>query len=106
MSFPGLAPPPPFLQTPGRPSLPWEEWEQTFTVYLLASGAAECPPERRARPFFCIVWGRKGSVFSGLYLQGHAPQHRQFKISLPRPLLTCTSLHSPPYGSSFRRRAT
>ncbi|KAM7300644.1 uncharacterized protein ISCGN_016252 [Ixodes scapularis] len=47
MSFPGLAPPPPFLQTPGRPSLPWEEWEQTFTVYLLASGAAECPPERR-----------------------------------------------------------
>ncbi|XP_077551303.1 uncharacterized protein LOC144164995 [Haemaphysalis longicornis] len=47
MSFSGLAPPPPFLPAPGRPSLPWEEWEQTFTVYLLASGAAEFPPERR-----------------------------------------------------------
>nr|XP_037288019.1 uncharacterized protein LOC119180969 [Rhipicephalus microplus] len=47
MSFSGLAPPPPFLPTPGRPSLPWKEWEQTLTVYLLASGAAEFPPARR-----------------------------------------------------------
>ncbi|CAN7989634.1 unnamed protein product [Ixodes pacificus] len=55
MSFLGLAPPPPFLPTPGRPSLPWEEWEQTFTVYLLASGAAACPPERRkAIPLHCL----------------------------------------------------
>ncbi|XP_077527951.1 uncharacterized protein LOC144139502 [Haemaphysalis longicornis] len=47
MSFSCLAPPPPFLPAPGRPSLPWEEWKQTFTVYLLACGAAEFPPERR-----------------------------------------------------------
>ncbi|XP_077548043.1 uncharacterized protein LOC144160724 [Haemaphysalis longicornis] len=47
MSFSGLAPPPPFLPAPGRPSLPWEEWEQSLTVYLLASGAAEFLPERR-----------------------------------------------------------
>ncbi|XP_070384566.1 uncharacterized protein [Dermacentor albipictus] len=55
MSFIGLAPPPFFLPTPGRPSLPWEQWEQMFNVYLLASGAAhtgdkpwQCPscPQR------------------------------------------------------------
>ncbi|KAL1426244.1 hypothetical protein MTO96_018369 [Rhipicephalus appendiculatus] len=47
MSFPGLAPPPFFLATPGRPPLPWEQWEQMFNVYLVASGAAEFTPERR-----------------------------------------------------------
>ncbi|KAL1486270.1 hypothetical protein MTO96_009336 [Rhipicephalus appendiculatus] len=47
MSFPGLAPPPFFLATPGRPPLTWEQWEQKFSVYLVASGAAEITPERR-----------------------------------------------------------
>ncbi|KAL1472349.1 hypothetical protein MTO96_039397 [Rhipicephalus appendiculatus] len=41
MSFPGLALPPSFLATPGRPPLPWEQSEQMFNVYLVASGAAE-----------------------------------------------------------------
>ncbi|KAL3195182.1 hypothetical protein MRX96_001856 [Rhipicephalus microplus] len=59
MSFSGLAPPPPFLPTPGWPSLPWDEWEQTLTVYLLASGAAEFPPARR-KPILmhCLGGGR------------------------------------------------
>nr|XP_050042779.1 uncharacterized protein LOC126539992 [Dermacentor andersoni] len=47
MTFTGLAPPPYFLPTPGRPSLPWEQWEQMFNVYLLASGAAAFKPEKR-----------------------------------------------------------
>ncbi|XP_070384417.1 uncharacterized protein, partial [Dermacentor albipictus] len=47
MSFTGLAPPPFFLPTPGRPSLPWEQWEQMFNVYFLASGAAAFKPEQR-----------------------------------------------------------
>ncbi|KAH6936449.1 hypothetical protein HPB50_017558 [Hyalomma asiaticum] len=47
MSFPGLAPPPFFLATPGRPPLPWEQWEQMFDVYLVASGAAKFAPGRR-----------------------------------------------------------
>nr|XP_054933843.1 uncharacterized protein LOC129387976 [Dermacentor andersoni] len=47
MSFTGLAPPPFFLPAPGRPSLPWEQWEQMFNVYLLASGAAPFKPEQR-----------------------------------------------------------
>ncbi|KAH7971956.1 hypothetical protein HPB52_004387 [Rhipicephalus sanguineus] len=47
MSVPGLAPPPFFLATPGRPPLPWEQWEQLSNVYLVASGAAEFTPARR-----------------------------------------------------------
>uniref|UniRef100_L7LY19 Putative tick transposon n=1 Tax=Rhipicephalus pulchellus TaxID=72859 RepID=L7LY19_RHIPC len=43
MSFPGLAPPPFFLATPGRPPLPWG---QMFNVYLVASGAAKFAPGR------------------------------------------------------------
>ncbi|XP_075722619.1 uncharacterized protein LOC142765461 [Rhipicephalus microplus] len=59
MSFSGLAPPQPFLPTPGRPSLPWDEWEQTLTVYLLASGAAEFPPARR-KPILLHCLGAEG----------------------------------------------
>ncbi|KAL1436322.1 hypothetical protein MTO96_049830 [Rhipicephalus appendiculatus] len=51
MSFPGLAPPPFFLATPGQPPLPWEQWEQMFNVYLVASGAAEFTPARRKAIF-------------------------------------------------------
>ncbi|XP_072143589.1 uncharacterized protein, partial [Dermacentor andersoni] len=47
MSFTGLAPPPFFFSTPGRQSLPWEQWEPMFNVYLLASGAAAFKPEQR-----------------------------------------------------------
>lgn len=47
MSVPGLAPPPFFLATPGQPPLPWDQWEQMFNVYLVASGAAEFTPARR-----------------------------------------------------------
>ncbi|XP_065281437.1 uncharacterized protein [Dermacentor albipictus] len=47
MSFTGLAPPPFFLPTLGRPSLSREQWEQMFNVYLLASGAAAFKPQQR-----------------------------------------------------------
>nr|XP_050041251.1 uncharacterized protein LOC126538452 [Dermacentor andersoni] len=47
MSFTGLAPPPFFFPTPGRPSLPWKQWEPMFNVYLLSSGAAAFKPEQR-----------------------------------------------------------
>ncbi|KAL1482184.1 hypothetical protein MTO96_033974 [Rhipicephalus appendiculatus] len=118
MSFPGLVPPPFFLATPGRPPLPWEQWEQMFNVYLVASGAAEFTPARRkAILLHCfIVWGRRASVFIRPYLQGRPPQHQQCQapqrsplrtgISLPQPLLTNTTLHSWHYGTTFRRPAT
>ncbi|KAL1416262.1 hypothetical protein MTO96_006380 [Rhipicephalus appendiculatus] len=47
MSCSGLAPPPPFLLSPGRPVVPWEQWHRMFETYLLTSGAAELSPERR-----------------------------------------------------------
>lgn len=47
MAFAGIAPPDPFLPTPGRPVQPWPRWHDMFKVYLLASGASEFSPERR-----------------------------------------------------------
>ncbi|KAL1417712.1 hypothetical protein MTO96_026615 [Rhipicephalus appendiculatus] len=62
MSFPGLAPPPFFLATPGRPPLPWEQWEQMFNVYLVASGAAEFTPERCKAILFAL-FGAGGPAY-------------------------------------------
>ncbi|KAH8042650.1 hypothetical protein HPB51_025153 [Rhipicephalus microplus] len=47
MAFAGIAPPDPFLPTPGRLVQPWFRWHDMFKVYLLASGASEFSPERR-----------------------------------------------------------
>ncbi|KAG0409801.1 hypothetical protein HPB47_013090 [Ixodes persulcatus] len=47
MNF-GLTPPLPFLQTPGQPPVPWQQWEQTFLRFLEASGAEEFKASRRA----------------------------------------------------------
>ncbi|KAL1480489.1 hypothetical protein MTO96_050982 [Rhipicephalus appendiculatus] len=47
MSCSGLAPPTPFLLSPGRPVVPWEQWHGMFETYLLTSGATEFSPERR-----------------------------------------------------------
>ncbi|KAL1485309.1 hypothetical protein MTO96_032039 [Rhipicephalus appendiculatus] len=47
MAFAGIAPPDPFLPTPGRPVQPWSRWHDMFKVYLLASGASEFSPEQR-----------------------------------------------------------
>ncbi|KAL1476088.1 hypothetical protein MTO96_036778 [Rhipicephalus appendiculatus] len=47
MSMSGLAPPPPFLPTPGRPAVAWPQWLRIFENFLLASGASDCTPDRR-----------------------------------------------------------
>ncbi|KAL1482817.1 hypothetical protein MTO96_033526 [Rhipicephalus appendiculatus] len=47
MNCSGLAPPPPFLLSPGRPVVPWEQWHRMFETYLLASVASEFSPQRR-----------------------------------------------------------
>ncbi|KAH6946846.1 hypothetical protein HPB50_015635 [Hyalomma asiaticum] len=41
MSVPGLQSPPPFLPSPGRPAIPWDQWKQAFETYMVASGATE-----------------------------------------------------------------
>lgn len=43
----GLAPPPPFLPTPGRPAVAWPQWLRIFENFLLASGASDFTPDRR-----------------------------------------------------------
>ncbi|KAL1444915.1 hypothetical protein MTO96_045319 [Rhipicephalus appendiculatus] len=43
MSISGLQPPPPFLSSPGHPDIPWEQWIQSFNIYMIASGASDLP---------------------------------------------------------------
>ncbi|KAL1416661.1 hypothetical protein MTO96_027642 [Rhipicephalus appendiculatus] len=47
MSISGLQPPPPFLSSPGHPDIPWEQWIQSFKIYMIASGASDLPAIRR-----------------------------------------------------------
>ncbi|KAL1414995.1 hypothetical protein MTO96_007044 [Rhipicephalus appendiculatus] len=111
MSFPGFAPPPFILATPGRPPLPWE---QMFNVYLVASGAAEFTAERRKAILLHCLGGGGAAYFSDLtctvdrpehrYCQ--APQHSPLRTGISLPLLTNTTLRSWHYGTTFRRRAT
>ncbi|XP_064477798.1 uncharacterized protein K02A2.6-like [Ornithodoros turicata] len=46
-SFAGLAPPPVFLEKPGKPDIPWGQWRRRFELFLCASGAQDLPAEQR-----------------------------------------------------------
>ncbi|KAH7986423.1 hypothetical protein HPB49_025971 [Dermacentor silvarum] len=46
----GISPPPPFIDTPGTPAVPWPRWIRLFETFLLAYGASKLSaPRRRAR---------------------------------------------------------
>ncbi|KAL1477332.1 hypothetical protein MTO96_003231 [Rhipicephalus appendiculatus] len=88
MSFPGLAPPLFFLATPGRPPLPWEQWEQMFNVYLVASGAAD-------RSYLCRSFQFRRHSLPG-YNQPYRSRHLLAYCNLPCrsrcPLAWCSRL--------------
>ncbi|KAH8024238.1 hypothetical protein HPB51_022341 [Rhipicephalus microplus] len=51
----GISPPPPFLETPGTPAIPWHHWFRLFQNFVLASGADEWPAtRRRALQLHCL----------------------------------------------------
>ncbi|KAH6939414.1 hypothetical protein HPB50_017812 [Hyalomma asiaticum] len=98
-SFTGLAPPPYFFPMPGRPSLPWEQWEQMFNVYILTG-------IRSRRIQAGATQGYSFALFGGRPAPQHqVPQHPPM-INLSRPFLTNTILHSLHYGTSFLLRPT
>ncbi|XP_070381116.1 uncharacterized protein [Dermacentor albipictus] len=43
----GLPPLPPFLETPGDATIPWEQWRDDFTNFLEATGMDAQPPLRK-----------------------------------------------------------
>ncbi|KAM7287662.1 hypothetical protein ISCGN_031353 [Ixodes scapularis] len=43
----GLKPPPDFLNKPGTPKIPWEQWISLFECFMGASGALQPSPEHR-----------------------------------------------------------
>ncbi|CAN7995009.1 unnamed protein product, partial [Ixodes pacificus] len=72
MNVTGLAPPPPFLATPGTPAVPWSRWLRLFENFLLASGASELPPARR----------------QALLLHCLGPEGQRIFDALPQPTLS------------------
>ncbi|KAL1430310.1 hypothetical protein MTO96_015136 [Rhipicephalus appendiculatus] len=72
MAFAGIAPPDPFLPTPGRPVQPWSRWHDMFKVYLLASGASEFSPERR-KAILLHSLGPEGHIEGFVDLGDHTP---------------------------------
>ena len=57
----GLMLPPPFLQSPGEPVLPWKDWKLAFETYLEASGAMdENFPAKRRIALLVHCLGSKG----------------------------------------------
>nr|XP_037276745.1 uncharacterized protein K02A2.6-like [Rhipicephalus microplus] len=57
----GLPPLPPFLETPGDATIPWEQWRDDFTNFLEATGMdAQPPPRKKAILLQCLgVEGRR-----------------------------------------------
>ena len=43
----GLQPPPPFLNTPGPPTIAWKQWKGLFETYMIASNSTKFGDERR-----------------------------------------------------------
>ncbi|KAH9371336.1 hypothetical protein HPB48_000392 [Haemaphysalis longicornis] len=43
-----IAKPPPFLQEPGKPAIPWRKWYRSFETYLIAAGCEKFAPRRKA----------------------------------------------------------
>ncbi|KAH8022579.1 hypothetical protein HPB51_000879 [Rhipicephalus microplus] len=61
-----ISPPPPFLETPGTPAIPWHRWFWLFLNFVLASGANEWPATRR-RALLLHCLGPKGQrIFDAL----------------------------------------
>ncbi|XP_075539107.1 uncharacterized protein LOC142573326 [Dermacentor variabilis] len=76
--------PPEFLLTPGKPAIPWTQWQRLFKNYLLASGSdAHLPARRKALLLHC-------SGTEGQHLYYAMPEK---KPSMPHALDACfTSL--------------
>ena len=55
MNLEGIRPPPLFLPTPGRPTIPWETWKSRFQTYLIATGGDAFAADRqRAILLHCL----------------------------------------------------
>ncbi|KAL1487277.1 hypothetical protein MTO96_046594 [Rhipicephalus appendiculatus] len=66
MAFAGIAPPDPFLPTPGCPVQPWSRWHDMIKVYLLTSGASEFSPERRKAILLHYLGPERQRIFNTL----------------------------------------
>ncbi|KAH8020834.1 hypothetical protein HPB51_005275 [Rhipicephalus microplus] len=72
MSVSGLAPPLPFLPTPGRPAVAWPQWIRIFENFLLAAGVLVCAPDRRKALLIHSLSIEGQRIFHTLPLQSSA----------------------------------
>lgn len=61
-----ISPPPPFIDTPGTPAVPWARWIRLFETFILVSGATELSAQRR-RALLLHCLGTEGQrIFDAL----------------------------------------
>ncbi|KAL3218450.1 hypothetical protein MRX96_031552 [Rhipicephalus microplus] len=86
----GISPPPPFLETPGTPAIPWHHWFRLFQNFVLASGANEWPATRR-RALLLHCLGPEGQrIFNAL----PAPPPSQPPLSTEATVSESTEKHT------------
>ncbi|CAN7942399.1 unnamed protein product [Ixodes hexagonus] len=61
-----LETPPPFLPTPGKPTIPWTEWYPLFETFLVASGATSYSDDRKKAILLSCLGVEEQRVFRSL----------------------------------------
>ncbi|KAL1429452.1 hypothetical protein MTO96_016292 [Rhipicephalus appendiculatus] len=85
----GLPPLPPFLETPGDATIPWEQWRDDFTNFLEATGMDAQPPLRK-----------KAILLKCLGVEGR----RVFRTLGPEPARMPDTTKAGPGGKQASRR--
>ncbi|KAL3181490.1 hypothetical protein MRX96_036844 [Rhipicephalus microplus] len=91
----GISPPPPFLETPGTPAIPWHRWFRLFQNFVLASGADEWPATRR-RALLLHCLGPEGQRISDALTAPPPPQPPLSTEATKKQTPAHTAAASPP----------
>ncbi|KAH7969953.1 hypothetical protein HPB52_023086 [Rhipicephalus sanguineus] len=76
---------PPFLNVPGKPSIPWHLWKKIFQVHLKAAGGSGWEDERRASALISVlgIEGQRKYFAAQEHLEAHGGPNATHTASTP-----------------------